>query len=806
MERKVFIIDDDAIMGSLLQSQLSESGFEAEYFNNGEDALAKVFQAGPAELSNLLVIADLVMSPISGKELCGRLRQKPETAGIPFIFLMTGDDSSEQSDALRTKADDYIFKPFRMEDLLERITKVMEYAAKVRYFRSRTDFDGDLGQVGLSDFVQIAELNQKSGELVLKRPGGETVGKVFFSKGSLTASESGELEGEEAFYNLLCEEEGAFEFFGREIDVPEQITADNTAILIRANLLLDQSRRLSDKLPDDNLLLRLGSRKIPPELEERTGKEHLRKILSMIHARKSASEIISGGEMSRLRSRAVLADLLDAGIIEISSAESAVRSGDPGRKQNLIGKELISLLEDAERRSMTGVLKTECRQTKGAIYVQDGCVVHAYYGGVIGKKALYRIFSEKAGVFSFQSRPVIIRETINEPLSLLTEEGNREIEALRRLSAGSYESVVALNQRGLERVSDIRNRPGLVYVLSLVQQYGRVRDIIDASQMTDLQTYKHLLYLVQKEMLVIESGKGAGIRLVTDSSADLPPDIIRDLNITLVPLSVEIGRQTFRDGVDLTPEDFYRAMKSSDSLRISPPDVDEFHRLFRDIVSTEDIFAIFLSGKMSRMYDRATTAKRKFSDDYLKQRQDRGEENAPRLDIVDSGLISLGTGLLVAEAADKIRKGMSAEEIHRHIESLIPCVRLFFVADTPAYLYKSGRVGKARALFGSLLGMKPILAMGNGEIATIDYTRGSKNALGLVLRLMVESMGDDSETPIMAGVMHAAAPDLAARMRRLLDSRLNCRNIIMSEMGPAVGSVCGPGALGIAYFPLQDDK
>jgi len=801
MKHKVFIIDDDAIMGNLLQSQLAESGFEAEYFNNGEDVLARVFQAGPAELNNMVIIADMIMSPMGGKELCGRLRQTPETSGIPFIFLMTDEDSSGQWEALRTNADGYVSKPFKMDYLLDCITKVTEYAAKVRYFRSRTDFDGNLGQLGLSDIVQIAELNRKSGELVLKRPGGGTVGKVFFSKGSLTAAEAGELEGEEAFYSLLGEEEGRFEFFGREIDVPEQIAADNTAILIRANFFLDQSRRLADRLPDYDVPLKVRSREMPSELEERIGKEHLRKILSMIHARRTVSEIISSGEMSRLRSCAVLADLLYADIAEVLPAGSAVRSGDPVPK--FIEKELTELLEDAEHRSLTGVLETEYRQAKGAIYIREGRIVHAYYGEVIGKKALYRIFSEKRGVLSFQSRAVIVRETINETLSLLTEEGNRETEALRRLSDGSYESVVSLNHAGLERFSDIRDRPGLIYVLSIVQQYGRVRDIIDASRMTDLQTYKHLLYMVQKEMLTVEPGRNTRIRLVTDSAADLPADIIRDRNITLIPLSVEIGRRTYRDRADLTPDDFYRAMKGSESPGVFPPEEDEFHRLFQSIVSAEDIFAIFISGKMSGMFDRAVTVRKKYSDSYLKQRRNRGEEDAPRLEIIDSGLVSMGTGLLVNEAADRIEKGESEAKIRRCVERLIPCVRLFFMADTPMYLHKSGILGKVRAVFGGFLRMKPILVMRNGEIAAIDYTRGDKNAQDLVLRLMLESLPAPN-TPIKVGVTHADAPKRAGRMMRLLERRLNCQDVIMSDMGPAVGRLCGPGSVGIAYFPLQD--
>lgn len=814
MERKVFIIDDDAIMGNLLQSQLAESGFEAEYFNNGNDALAKLFQAGPAEQNNIVVIADMVMAPLGGKELCDRMRQNPKTANIPFIFLISREDASEQSAILKTKADAYIFKPFKMEDLLDSITKVTEYAEKVRHFRSRTNFKGKLSQLDLSDIVQIAELNRKNGELVLKRPGGETIGKIFFSNGCLAAAEAGELEGEDAFFSLLskCEKEGTYEFFGREIDMPGQIASDNTAFLIKANLLFAQSRCLSARIPHNKVLLKIISREIPPEVEEKAGPENLRKILSMIQDRKTAAEIISNAEMSHVRARAILATLFDADIIDIENSELETGNSEleTGNLKLETENQLWSLLADAERRSLTGVLAAEFPQTKGAVFVRDGRIVHAYYGSITGKKAVFRLFSEseKEGRFSFRSQAVIVHESVHESLSVLREEGVREAEALQRLSPGSFESTVSLNQEGLEGFPGFSDRPGLVYILSLVQQFGRVRDVIDASRMTDLQTYKHLLYMVQKGLLTVEPGKSPGIRLITDSAADLPPEFVRRENITVIPLSFEIGGQMFRDGADLSlrHKAFYQAMKRSGWMKlklkpkISPPCEDEFHDLIRDIVPTEDIFAIFISGKICRLSDRAASAGKRVSDHCLSQNQ----RSNPWLEFADSGLVSLGTGLLVAEAADKIRAGASPEEVQQYVVSLIPRVRLFFVADSPAFLLKNGQIGKGRAFMGNLLGSKPILMMQDGEIAPVDRARGEKNARELVLRLILESLGSDSEFPVRVGVVHADAPEQAALLRRLLESRLDCRDFMLSEMGPAVGCLCGPGSVGVACLPLDN--
>ncbi|HHC25103.1 MAG TPA: DegV family EDD domain-containing protein [Desulfobacterales bacterium] len=846
MEHKVFIVDDDPIMGNLLQSQLTESGFEAEYFSSGEDVLEKIFQAGPGTLHGMVIIADTIMPQTDGRELRRQLRQNPETAGIPFVFLSARDESSEQLEALQTDADDYVCKPFKMEELLDCLEKVAKHAAESRSpslpeespilpeespnlskespilqeeslslpeeslslpeeFLSLPEespslSEGwDLAEMSLNDIMQFAESDCKSGELALKNSKGETLGKAFFSKGRLTDAQMGQLEGEEAFYALMEIKEGASEFHVREIDVPAQITESNSVLLSKAKNILDRSRQLFSRLPDQNILLNIRFRKIPSAIEEKAGGERLGRILSMIKAGQSVEKVINAEEMSRPGTASLLADLLDAGILEIPEYEIP--------EPNFIDEELVSFLKNTEKQGLTGILKIGKHQVKEAIYFQKGDIIHAYHGRSIGKKALYRILSGKGGQLSFQSQAIIIQDTIDTPLSLLIEEGDKEIETLQRLKRGSFECAVSINAHKPEKFFQISDHLGLVYILSLVQQYGRVKDIIDASQMTDLETYKYLLYMFQKDILFVGTEKKSKIRIITDSAADLPPEIIHNHNITLAPLSVSIGQQVYLDRIDLPAEDFYRAMKHSDRIpQISPPSEDDFHQLFRNIVPKEDVLAIFLSGKMSRTFHHASAAKKKNYGSYLRQRQkQQGADSRLGFEIVESGLVSLGMGLLVTEAADKIKKGGCLEEVRDYIRELIPAIQIFFVADTAAYLNKGGQIGKARTLLGNFFHTKPILVIQNGEMTLIDSVRGTKNAQELVLGLIQQTLASP-ETPIKVGVAHADAPELAGQMKDLLESRLNCRDIIMSLIGPVIGTRCGPGSVAVAFFPLSHNE
>jgi DegV family protein with EDD domain len=831
MKTKVLIVDDEPIIGNLLEGGLSEAGFEAEYFDNSVKALENIRRVRPD-----IIISDIAMPHMDGYELRRRLRQDPETAGIPFVFLSARTDPPDQLEGLRMGADDYVYKPFKIENLISRVEIVMERAVKNRYFKSQAEFSGDLPEMSLNDIMQIVGTNHKTGELIFNHrsaepasnPKNEKNARLCFLKGRLINAQMGDLEGQEAFFGLMGENEGHFEFHTRAVDVPEQITENNMTLLLKGTRMADDMKEFCRQLPDMETVLDIRVGEIPPELAEWAGKENVQHILSMIDKRQSVLDIINCGLMSRIRAGSVLAGLLNAGVAAIpDQLSSADETAKPVRSQAgsrapstalryreesesvdapMIEKGLVKVLKGFEQGAMTGVLEIRERPSNAAIYFRDGFIIHAYHGHTSGKKALYRAFSEKGGRLKFKQQPVNVLVTIEGTLKTLLEEASKEIESLQRLKSSTFENTMVINSQVLEKTSKIKGRPGLEHILSLAQQSGRIRDIIDASQMTDFQTYRHLFYMVKIGVFTVEADNTAKIQLITDSTADIPPHIISERNIVSVPLSVNPEQMTYLGKTPPVSLNTYRMLNISRTFAASSsPLANDFHQLFQRIAPDKDILAIFLSSKISKTYQNAITAKDKNYSEYLRMRQQKSlESTSCHIEIIDSKMVSLGLGLLVLEASDRIEAGWPVERVRSHIETLISKVRIFFAADVRAGLGEGGHIGKVRAAVGKFLRMKPILGMWNGEITAIDQVISRKKAMGRMLEWIQWSL-DDLETPLRVGIMHADVPQWAAQMKEKLEEKLNCQEITVSHVGPSVGSYCGPGTVAVAYFPLPNE-
>ena len=495
MKGKVLIVDDDPKIGRLLKFKLSKANYEAEYFNSGSEALERIPQIKPN-----LIISDIEMPQMNGYQFCEELRQDARTANIPFIFLSGKTDTNDQLEGLRLGADDYVCKPVKIDFLLERMGKVLNRAAKAKSFQSQADFSGNLSQMNLNDVIQIVESNHKSGELEFTASEGRTIGRIVFNKGNLVKAQFGVLEGAEAFYGLMDEDEGFFEFYGREINEPEQITITNMAALLQGSRLIDEAKALYTILPDLDVLMEIRSDKIPPDVEDRSGKDRIEKILKMITSRYTAREVINSGKMSRPRAASILAEIIRAGVVV------AIEEGEeePPAPKFMIEAWLLKIMRSIEQRRHTGMLEIGNRSVKEVIFFQDGRIINAFHGKVSGQKALYRIFAEKGGAPHFTSQHIVINIAINKQLEELIKDGNREVRLLKVLRKVSFNNTIRVNYQHIEKVSRIKSRPGLKDVLTLVQQYGRVREVIDESPLTDLRTYNHLLTLVKLGIINID--------------------------------------------------------------------------------------------------------------------------------------------------------------------------------------------------------------------------------------------------------------------------------------------------------------
>jgi DegV family protein with EDD domain len=285
------------------------------------------------------------------------------------------------------------------------------------------------------------------------------------------------------------------------------------------------------------------------------------------------------------------------------------------------------------------------------------------------------------------------------------------------------------------------------------------------------------------------------IAIVTDSSAFLPPEMVTQLGVHVIPLYMHFGHEAFRDGVDLGREEFYARLRVCESLpTTSQPSVGDFVEFFRKVgADAETIVCVLISSVLSGTVASALGARAALSEEAAKT-----GETVPAVHVVDTLSTSVGLGLMVTAAVRAAREGDSAEEIAHKIELLASRLRVIFVPDTLEYLKKGGRIGGASALLGSALQIKPILHLKDGGIDALEKVRTAKKAKQRLIDLMEEEVG--SGAALHVAVTHADAPEEAKKLRRQVEERFNCREIFTCPLSPAVACHAGPGTVGIGYY------
>jgi len=273
------------------------------------------------------------------------------------------------------------------------------------------------------------------------------------------------------------------------------------------------------------------------------------------------------------------------------------------------------------------------------------------------------------------------------------------------------------------------------------------------------------------------------VRIVTDSTADLAPEQQRAAGITVVPLNVHFGDQVFRDHVDLSTDEFFRRLKASSQLpRTSQPSVGAFEEAYRTLLEGGDeIVSVHLSSKVSGTYNSALMAAQSVGDG--------------KIDVVDSLSTSMALGFMALEAANLARAGCGRQTVAECLRGLVAKARVICVVDTLTYLERGGRIGKARALLGSLLNVKPILQLKDGEVVPLGRARGRPQALNRLVELL-ERDGKVSQLAIM----HGAARADAEQLRERVASTYPGVDIQLTEIGAVLGTHTGPGVIGFTYL------
>ncbi len=279
------------------------------------------------------------------------------------------------------------------------------------------------------------------------------------------------------------------------------------------------------------------------------------------------------------------------------------------------------------------------------------------------------------------------------------------------------------------------------------------------------------------------------VKIMTDSSADLPEKLAREYDITVVPLNVHYGEEIFKDGIEIWSDEFYNRLRNEaflpDTSEASP---SEFLTFYQETTSPEDtIIGIFISQEMSATIDSAKSGAKLL-------------ENGPKVEIIDSRYVSMALGLIVIKAARMAKTNATSIEIIAAIHEWQKNVAVYFTPSSLEYLYRTGRIGKASTMVGSLLNIKPILSIENGIIVPADKVRGNfQKVASAMVEKLVEQFG---KTPLMICVLHTEIPAFAQILQRTAEENLNIAESYPSIVGPIVGSHAGPNTIGIVAIPL----
>ena len=275
------------------------------------------------------------------------------------------------------------------------------------------------------------------------------------------------------------------------------------------------------------------------------------------------------------------------------------------------------------------------------------------------------------------------------------------------------------------------------------------------------------------------------VKIVTDSLADIPPSILKELDITTIPCIVRFGQHEYRDRIDLSLNQFYEQLVSSSTLpATSQPSVGTFELVYHDLSArTNQILSIHVIGSLSGTFNTARLAADGIASDKV------------AIEVIDSHQISMAVGWLVILAARAAHAGFSLGEIKAIVEDAVQRVHLIAMLNTLEYAKRSGRLGKGAALIGTLLNVKPLLSLNRDEIVIVEIIRTQKRALERLSEIVLAS-GPIQEL----AVIHAAAEQHAQELKRVLSDTFPEEQIVLSETGPVLGAHVGPGAVGIAWL------
>jgi len=274
------------------------------------------------------------------------------------------------------------------------------------------------------------------------------------------------------------------------------------------------------------------------------------------------------------------------------------------------------------------------------------------------------------------------------------------------------------------------------------------------------------------------------VKIVTDSLSDITSDMAEGLGITVVPVYVRFGEEVYRDRVEMTTDEFYYRLTHGNIWpTTTQPTPNDFTTVYNRLAEeTDEILVVTLSSKLSGTYESALHAKRLM-------------EKECRIEVIDSMTVVMGLGLIVIAAAKSAQAGASLDEVADLVRRAMTRSHAIMSFDTLKYLAKGGRIGRARGLMGSLLSVKPILTMRDGEVAPL--TRVRSRAAGM--DYLYDFVAGFSHIEELA-VEHATTPDDAEKLVERLSSLFPKERIYQSTVSPVIGTYVGPHVLSVSVL------
>lgn len=279
-----------------------------------------------------------------------------------------------------------------------------------------------------------------------------------------------------------------------------------------------------------------------------------------------------------------------------------------------------------------------------------------------------------------------------------------------------------------------------------------------------------------------------GIKFVVDSASDFSYEEAKNLGITFLPLTVTINHKEYKDGIDITNEEFYKLLESNETLpKTSQVTPYQFEEAFKDIIDNGDTaIAITISSKVSGTYSSAHLA----------------AENFPgKAFVIDSLSGSIGEKILLLHGLELAKSIDNAEDIIKELNSKREKIAVYYLLDTLEYLQKGGRISKISSLAGALLSVKPIFTLEGGEVKLAGKARGFKKGHNMLKDLVSERGNVDTSKPSMlsySGSNRDVLNKYLDKYREIL--KIDVDQLPVTQLGSTIGTHLGPNAIGIAFF------